>query len=293
MNYNNQVVNAGAMEDMNANRGSADDFMFDFPFGKKTIKHFRQIVPVQIHHFYIIDEIRDVDSYVGLLNTLKTSEAHDTVFIYLNTPGGNLYTTLQIMAAIKQSNATVVTCMEGQVASAGTMIFLSGHKHMVSPDTIFMAHNYSGFSHGKGNEIKTRQKFDETYFNKLVQNIYSGFLTPDEIVAIQEDRDVWLDADEVAKRIPHHKLISLQPQEDQTQNLLASLLGGLADGGPLAIATIPTDGGPISIQPLEPAKPAKAKPERKKAKPAAKPVKPAGAKPKKERKTKVASENAN
>jgi ATP-dependent protease ClpP protease subunit len=244
MNFNNKLAVAGELEDM-SNKASSEDLMFDFPFGKKSIKHFRQLIPVQIHHFYIIDEIRDVDPYVNLINTLKTSEQHDTIFIYLNTPGGNLLTTLQIISAIKQSAATVVTCMEGQVASAGTMIFLPGQRHMVGPDTIFMAHNYSGFVGGKGFELKTRQKFDEKYFHKLVKNIYTGFLSEEEINSIMEDRDVWLDAEEVAKRL-HHKLIAPPPsQQDETQNFLAALLGEVANQG--GVMTIPL--GQVTPQP--------------------------------------------
>lgn len=245
MNFLNKHLNtAGELEDMSSKGSSADDLMFDFPFGKKSIKHFRQIVPVQIHHFYVVDEIRDVDAYLNMINTLKTSEQHDTIFIYINTPGGNLITTLQIVAAIKQSAATVVTCMEGQVASAGTMIFLAGHRHMVGPNTFFMAHNYSAITGGKGFEIKTRQKFDEQYFSKLVKDIYTGFLTEEEINAIMEDRDVWLDAEEVAKRL-QHKMINPHASQEDAQNFLAALLGDSA------VAQLPSE------EPAKPEKPAK------------------------------------
>jgi ATP-dependent protease ClpP protease subunit len=237
MNFNNKLAGTGDLEDMSNKNGSAEDLMFDFPFAKKSIKHFRQLIPVQIHHFYIVDEIRDVDPYINLINTLKTSEQHDTVFIYLNTPGGNLLTTLQIISAIKQSAATVVTCMEGQVASAGTMIFLAGQRHMVGPNTIFMAHNYSGFVGGKGFELKTRQKFDEHYFQKFVKTTYAGFLTEEEIGSIMEDRDVWLDAEEVAKRLQHKLIQPPSAQQDETQNFLAALLGEVANQG--GVMTIP------------------------------------------------------
>jgi ATP-dependent Clp protease protease subunit len=229
-------------------KGSSDDLMFDFPFGKKSLKHFRQIIPVQIHHFYISDEIRDVDPYVNLINTLKTSEQHDTIFIYLNTPGGNLLTTLQIISAIKNSAATVVTCMEGQVASAGTMIFLAGHKHMVGPNTIFMAHNYSGASFGKGFELKTRQKFDEQYFHKFVRATYTGFLTEEEIASIMEDRDVWLDAEEVTKRLKDKIIVPPHQQQDETQNFLASLLSGITEGT-AGLVNIPLVDAPVDPKP--------------------------------------------
>jgi ATP-dependent protease ClpP protease subunit len=266
MNFNNKRVGTGEVEEITNRGASSEDLMFDFPFGKKSVKHFRQIIPVQIHHFYIIDEIREVDPYVNLINTLKTSEQHDTIFIYLNTPGGNLLTTLQIISAIKQSAATVVTCMEGQVASAGTMIFLAGHRHIVGPNTIFMAHNYSGFVGGKGFELKTRQKFDEQYFHKFVRATYTGFLSEEEITSIMEDRDVWLDAEEVAKRLKDKLIPMPSAQQDETQNFLATLLGEMSNNGtlmaiPLGQGTAPTD----VAKPVEPKKPRKTR---------AKPAKP-------------------
>lgn len=256
MNFYNERLVKGEMEEVKSNGiGNSDDFMLDFPFGKKSVKHFRQIVPVQIHHFYIVDEIREVDAYINMINTLKTSEQHDTIFIYLNTPGGNLLTTLQIMAAIKQSAATVVTCMEGQVASAGTMIFLTGHRHIVGPNTIFMAHNYSALSAGKGYEIKTRQKFDEQYFLELVKDVYAGFLTEEEIVSIMEDRDVWLNATEVVKRL-QHKIIQPPGSQEETQHFLAALLGDPANS-------------PLSVSPIAPTE--EQLPKKRKVKPKAKP----------------------
>lgn len=263
MNFNNKQLAKAEMEEVGKDSRSMNEDLFDFtPFAKKSVKHFRQIVPVQIHHFYITDVIKDVDAYINMINTLKTSEQHDTIFIYLNTPGGDLLTTLQIMAAIKQSAATVVTCIEGQAASAGTMIFLAGHRHMVSPNSIFMAHNYSGGNYGKGNELKTRQKFDEIYFYKLVKDIYSGFLTDDELNGLMEDRDVWLDADEVSRRVAH-KLIRTDQSQDDAQNLLAALLG---EGGSLNI--------PIAVSTEAPKPKRKKAPLNKKAKPKSKVAKP-------------------
>ena len=66
------------------------------------IPQYKQTIPVNLYHFYIIDEIGDPVTFLDLINTLKTAEEHDTVFIYLNTPGGSLQTTVQIISAMRQ-----------------------------------------------------------------------------------------------------------------------------------------------------------------------------------------------
>jgi len=166
-----------------------------------SIKYYKQTIPVSIHHFYITEDIKDVTPYLDLINVLKTAESHDTVFIYLNTHGGNLDTTIQIISAIRQSQATVITSLEGSVASAGTLIFLSGTKFIVNPHCTFMIHNYSQFLGGKGNELVLQVEFQKNYFKKLAEDIYKNFLTTEEIDSMLHGKDLWMDSDEVIARL--------------------------------------------------------------------------------------------
>lgn len=165
------------------------------------IPQYKQTIPVNLYHFYIIDEIGDPSKFLDLINTLKTAEEHDTIFIYLNTPGGSLQTTVQIISAMKQCAATVVTCLEGEVCSAGTLIFLAGTKHVVNPNCTFMIHNYSQWLGGKGNEVALRVKYSEQFFKKLSMDVYKGFMTDEEIQSVIDGKDYWMDSEEVIRRI--------------------------------------------------------------------------------------------
>ena len=171
------------------------------PSEGNKIPQYKQVIPVSLYHFYIIDEIGEPDSFLDLINTLKTAEEHDTVFIYLNTPGGSLQTTVQVISAMRQSRATIVTCLEGEVCSAGTLIFLSGHRHIVNPNCTFMIHNYSQWLGGKGNEVALRVKYSEHYFKKLAIDLYNGFLSDEEIEAVIEGKDYWMESEEVIERL--------------------------------------------------------------------------------------------
>lgn len=184
------------------NTPTNNDFLpFLPPPENDSIKYFKQVIPVTSHHFYITDELAEVEPYIELINVLKTAEQHDTVFIYLNTPGGSLYTAVQIISAMNQSRATVVTCLEGEVCSAGTLIFLSGTKHIVNRHCSFMIHNYSHWLGGKGNEVSVRVKHTESYFRKMAQTVYKNFLTEEEIEEVLEGKDIWMDSEEVLTRL--------------------------------------------------------------------------------------------
>lgn len=198
---------------------------------ENSIRTFKQIIPITIHHFYITDEIGEPDKYLELINVLKVAEQHDTIFIYLNTPGGYLHTAIQIMSAIKQSSATVITAMEGEVCSAGTMIFLSGNKYIINPNSTFMIHNYSAWIGGKGNEIASHAKYREEYAKELMNDVYKDFLTTDEINDVLEGRDIWLSSKSVIERLSGKEKVvgdelDIQTAVAKLPELLAKLIEG-------------------------------------------------------------------
>lgn len=183
---------------------------------EKPIKHFSQTITVSFHHFYITGDIEDeLDRYVEMFNILKISEEHDQIHIYLNTPGGSLATTIQIISAIEQSQAHVTTVIEGEVCSAGTLIFFAGHEYVVSDHCTMMIHNYSHGPRGKGGEVKAQVEYSEKYFKKLANCFYKDFLTEEEIEAVCNDRDIWMDSDEIMSRLDHKIEVMNEGLEDE------------------------------------------------------------------------------
>lgn len=174
-----------------------------FPFfpNRDQIRSFKRNIPVSIYDFYIVDDIKEPEAYIEMIQTLKSADPQDTVFIYLNTNGGNLYTAVQILSAMSNSPARVITCLEGQVCSAGTFIFLKGDAKLVNPNCTFMIHNYSQATSGKGNEVVQHINFMGDYFKKLAVDIYKDFLTAEEIDSVVSGNNLWMDSHEVATRL--------------------------------------------------------------------------------------------
>ncbi len=206
------------------------------PIEDDSIKYYKQTIPITLHHFYITNAIEEVDPFLDLINILKTAEQHDTIFINLNTPGGSLTTTIQIISAMRQSQATVVTTLEGEVASAGTLIFLAGHKHIVNQNSTFMIHNYSMGTWGKGNEISAHVKYSEDYFKKLAVDIYGNFLTATEIAEMLKGQDIWMDSDEVLSRLGVNKKLQAPSADVLVENVREEILGDKGVSKPKAKA---------------------------------------------------------
>lgn len=169
--------------------------------GSEKIPNYRQVVQVTLHHFYILGVIEGPDKYLDLIQTLKTAEEHDTIFLYINSVGGSLHTTVQIINAIQSCSATVVTCLEGEACSAATVIFLAGHKHIINPFGTFMVHKYSHGVEGKGSDVAAHVRFAERYFDHFSHAIYGDLMTTEEINQMLKGEDFWFMSDEVIERL--------------------------------------------------------------------------------------------
>ena len=81
------------------------------------------------------------------------------------------------------------------------MIFLSADELEICDHALFMFHNYAGGAFGKGGEIYDQIQFERAWSRKLLENVYREFLTSGEITQMLENKDIWMDSDEVRSRV--------------------------------------------------------------------------------------------
>lgn len=163
-------------------------------------RHETQLTLRQIS-FYLSDEIGPPLAYTDLLNTLRTAGENDMILLHLNTPGGNFDTGLQIINNISASKAHVITVLEARAYSMGAMIFLAGHELIVHDNCQLMFHNYSSSIIGKGNEQHAQVLAIGKWFEKTMSRVCHPFLSRDEIDSILRGEDIWMDSDDIRKRL--------------------------------------------------------------------------------------------
>ena len=171
----------------------------------------------QVHEFYLSGEIESSDQYIEWFDCIRHASEQDFVKLYINSPGGDLFTAIQFMRILAETNATVCCSVEGACMSASTMIFLCGDQFEVTPHSMFMFHNYSGGAFGKGGEMIDQLQHERKWSENLLREIYENFLTEIEITSILDNRDIWMDGTEVIKRLGS-KMLALQAKADE-QNL--------------------------------------------------------------------------
>ena len=156
---------------------------------------------ISLHTLYLTGEIESPDEYTDVFESIRMAGPSDVIKIHINSPGGDLFTAIQFMRVLKETEAKVITSVEGACMSAATLIFLAADQFEISDHSVFMFHNYSTFMYGKGGELFDGIMHDRKWSENLLRTEYEGFLNSEEVDAVLNGKDIWLDADEALERL--------------------------------------------------------------------------------------------
>lgn len=154
-----------------------------------------------LHEFYLTGTIESAENYVEWFDTIRHAGENDAIKIYINSYGGDLFTAIQFLRVLTETNATKIISVEGACMSAATMIFMCADSFEVTPHSVFMFHNYSGGTIGKGGEMIDQLLHERKWSENLLHDIYVDFLTDEEIKSMLDNKDIWMDGEEVVRRI--------------------------------------------------------------------------------------------
>ncbi len=159
--------------------------------------------PVHSHdHVIYIDDLSWLEDHQDRLQVIRQASPDDTIRVVINSPGGVVSIAMAYVSAIRESQAQIVTHAEGNVCSAGTILWLACKDRTVSPLTEFMFHNYQGGTYGDGANMYAQIAFEKHYFDRLMNTFYTGVLTDTELATIKGGGQIWMDEIEILKRTP-------------------------------------------------------------------------------------------
>lgn len=139
--------------------------------------------------------------FLTLLNTLTNTSS---VYIYISSPGGSLYTGAMIANAIKNSEAEIATIACGIVASAAALIWSYGDIRQVMDNAVVLFHMSSHGDWGNSEAIKIRAENVVRYVKEICIDpmVEQGILTLDEAeTIIDKRRDVLINAEMMKPRL--------------------------------------------------------------------------------------------
>lgn len=155
---------------------------------------------------YISGPIGDVAHYVTLIDTLLLAGPNDIYYVMLDSPGGAIAAGSIIASAIWKSQAQVITIARGICASAAALVHAASKpgNNFVSDMGILMIHMSS---HNSDIDLSTRvlrNAQDQVRYvneNLLAPAIQMGYITHEELAAIQNGAEIYITAEEFKERV--------------------------------------------------------------------------------------------
>ena len=150
------------------------------------------------------------DSIVRQLLILDSEDEKTPIYMYIDSPGGDVDAGFAIFDMIRFINAPVYLIGMGLIASAATLVLLAVDKEfrIGLPNSRYLIHQPLGGMRGVATDIEIYAKDMEKIRAKLNKLISEQTGTSLEQVTKDTDRDFWLDSDEAVKYGLISKIIS-------------------------------------------------------------------------------------
>ena len=146
------------------------------------------------------DEVNDATAslVVAQLLFLESQDAEKDISFYINSPGGSVSAGLAIYDTMQYIKCDVSTICMGLAASMGAFLLSSGAKgkRFALPNSEIMIHQPSGGAQGQATEIEIVAKHILRTKEKLNKILAENTGKPIEQIAIDTERDNFMDAEE-------------------------------------------------------------------------------------------------
>ena len=118
----------------------------------------------------------------------------DTLNVYINSPGGDVFAGQTIYSMIKRHKAQVNVYIDGVAASIASLIAMAGDKVIMPANAMMMVHNPWAFAAGNAQDFrKLADDLDKIRDSMIVAYESKSALTTDEIKKLL-DAETWLSA---------------------------------------------------------------------------------------------------
>jgi ATP-dependent Clp protease, protease subunit len=142
-----------------------------------------------------------IDSYWGVSATSfieAMNQAGDAAVlnIRISSPGGDVFESRAIMAAIQRFSGKTVAHIDGLAASAATSIALACNEVVMSDGAFFMIHNASGFAYGDKQAMRDSADLLEKVESVIITDYTKKTGKPTDQVIAWMDSETWFTASE-------------------------------------------------------------------------------------------------
>ncbi len=141
------------------------------------------------------------DSVVAQLLYLEAEDPEKDIQIYINSPGGSVYSGLAIYDTMQQIQPDVVTICYGIAASMGAFLLSGGTKgkRMALPSSRIMIHQPLGGAQGQASDIEIQAK-EILYIKQRLNELIAGHTNqPFDKIAADTERDFYMSSEDAVE----------------------------------------------------------------------------------------------
>ncbi len=141
------------------------------------------------------------DSVVAQLLYLEAEDPEKDIQIYINSPGGSVYSGLAIYDTMQQIQPDVVTICYGVAASMGAFLLSGGTKgkRMALPSSRIMIHQPLGGAQGQASDIEIQAK-EILYIKQRLNELIAGHTNqPFDKIAADTERDFYMSSEDAVE----------------------------------------------------------------------------------------------
>lgn len=158
----------------------------------------------KITHFYLNGSIRNTSPwYYPALQLFNTASPYDEIYFHLNTIGGALSESVQLLNAINTCQGNVHLIVEGECSSAGNILAFGGKYKSIQINDVstFLFHTAAAGRYHRVDIAKAYLKGIEQWSNLINRQCYQGILTEEELTQLEEGAEIHLLAPEIKTRL--------------------------------------------------------------------------------------------
>lgn len=168
----------------------------NFLSNKKTdtnkIYFYEEINPLTA--LMINKQINDKSNELMALSIKYDLEKPIPLYIHLNSPGGDLMSSLGIMDNIVTCKVPVISRIEGVCASAATFMHIASHRRQMRKHSHIMIHELSSGHHGKYSESETHLQNLQNFMSIMKKLYKERTKLPDKMLNELLKKDLFLDS---------------------------------------------------------------------------------------------------
>lgn len=135
-------------------------------------------------------------SALSVIEAIARAGDAKTLTVRVNSPGGDVFESKAIIAAIQSFKGNTIAIVDGLCASAATSIAIACNEVEMASGGLWMVHNASGMAYGD----KTTMRDTADLLQKVEGTIIAGYVEKTgqtaEAIAAMMEKETWMTADE-------------------------------------------------------------------------------------------------